>query len=626
MRGMLVVLSLVLVVGCDSMSDLLADGYVTCGDRQVNIKSNAQSCGDCPGRGAVCAEGVACVDWFCDYTSVLHCGAKDRVCMGGESAACIHVSAGVEASVAGPIVNGYACTDVVEGGGVVGEGAGGAGGVPVGEPPGGEPPVGEPPVGEMPVGGASAPQWMFVPGQSAACRGGDPRRCHHAWVEFTDVCGDKCGPLPFDYDFRVMTTEMSRAHYRDAVCDCGRIRTEQCADVCNPDRAGDDAWPMTGLNWCMAQAACEAVGGRLPTALEVARLEQVVEAQIGSARSAALFHGGGCGLWRDVVGSEPRVAECVASGVMVPGVARVDDPAGAIVIGEGVVPRPMALHNLLGNVGEWQLGEVGAQRCGQLASEETMRIPQAMEGLRTVQGRSAVSPMGESANRLVTVSASTAAVDLGVRCVRSEGGPVVEADFLDRCNFDVPLGLSPVRRASGERVYRAVGACIDSQAPWADGGSSLSILEESMTSATTPLVWRDVDVPQIGQVWFTPDAQWWIGEPAQPGDAMTLEVSRLKILTVEWSAMASVATGPCAEALQADHPVVMRRLDFIVPRDQLGVVLPDVPNPARGACAHFVCDEIAEPGECETTCPAWRLPVVVAFEHAEQFDYPGLCW
>ena len=624
MRGMLVVMSLVLVVGCDPMSGWFDDGSVTCGDRQVNIKSDARSCGDCPGRGAVCAEGVACVDWFCDYTSVLHCGAKDRVCMGGESAACIHVAGGAERALAGPVVNGYACADVA-----VGEGGEPPVGEPpvVGEPPGGEPAVGEPPVGEMPVGGASVPQWMFVPGQSAACRGGDPRRCHHAWVEFTDVCGEDCGRLPFDYDFRVMTTEMSRAHYRDAVCDCGRIRTEQCADVCNPDRAGDDAWPMTGLNWCMAQAACEAVGGRLPTALEVARLEQVVEAQIGSARSAELFHGGGCGLWRDVVGSEPRVAECVASGAMAPGVARVDDPAGAIVIGEGVVPRPMALHNLLGNVGEWQLGEAGAQRCGQLASEETVRIPRAMEGLRTVQGRSAVSPMGESANRLVTVAASTATVDLGVRCVRAEGGPVeVEADFWGRCSSGVPLGLSPVRRASGERIYRAVGACVDSRAPWADGADNLTILEAAMTSETTPLVWRDVDVPQIGQVWFTPDAQWWIGKPALPDNAMTLEVTPLQVLAVEWSAMTTVVTGPCVDALQAAHPVLMRQLDFLLSRDQLGLALPDIANPETAACAHFVCDATIESDACETTCPAWRLPMVVAFEHAEQFNYPGLCW
>jgi hypothetical protein len=352
----------------------------------------------------------------------------------------------------------------------------------------------------------------------------------------------------------------------------------------------------------------------------------VVEAQIGSARSAALFHGGGCELWRDVVGSEPRVAECIASGAMAPGVARVDDPAGAIVIGEGVVPRPMALHNLLGNVGEWQLGEAGAQRCGQLVSEETLRLPATVEGLRTVQGRSALSPMGESANRLLAVSASTTTVDLGVRCVRAEGGPEVEVDSMNPCDSDVPIGRSPVRRASGERVYRAVGACVDSRAPWAAGSGNLTDLETAMTNAATPLVWRDVDVSQIGQVWFTPDAQWWTSEPARPGEALTLEVRGEPILSAEWSDAATVATGPCVDALQADHPVVMRQLDFILHRDQLGLTLPDIPNAARAACAHFICDEPIAPGACETTCPAWRLPVVVAFEHAEQFNYPGLCW
>jgi hypothetical protein len=68
-----------------------------------------------------------------------------------------------------------------------------------------------------------------------------------------------------------------------------------CIDVCDNDGPELDALPMTGLNWCMAQAACEAVGGRLPTATEQARFEQFVGEGYGAVGGAGdLFHGASC--------------------------------------------------------------------------------------------------------------------------------------------------------------------------------------------------------------------------------------------------------------------------------------------------------------------------------------------
>lgn len=646
---------LLIIAGCDTMEDWYGEGYVTCDGKNVDIKSNPLACGGCPPEGIVCGEGVACINYKCDYNSVLHCGAAGRACMGDERAVCIAVPAGVDASlpVHGPVVNGYACA-LTPGGDEAGgeaarrdEGSGeAAGGDEVGEAgsadTAGQAADGASGEGAQPRAGTArgAPRWMFIPGRSEGCRGSDPRRCHHAWVDFTDICDEQCDPLPFDYDFSVMTTELSRAHYREAMCNCDRVRTPECADVCDAERSAMDALPMTGLDWCRAQTACEALDGRLPTALERTRIEQVLgAAYTPKPGKPGLFNGAGCGDWRRAVGSKPRVAECVdgdGTGELV----AVDDLRGAVVVGAGVMPRPMIFHHALGNAAEWLLSEPAPMRCVELQSDNLrLRTPRAWEGLRAMQGRSILSPRGESPDRLISLTPSSRAVDVGVRCVRPEAGAsgAPELPPLDEyCGGRAPEGRATVRRSSDDAIYRAVEACADSRAPTASGFNDIELFTASLTHAAMPLVWRAGDAEQVGQAWFAHDAQWWIHEPATLGGELTYDLLRRQTATlrVRWQDLSDDVSGACVGGLRglgsrmshADHDAyILRRLDFIIDRDQIELALWTADDAAQVACTHFVCEGLDDPNACVTDCSAWRLSLVIGFEQIEPFVYPDLC-
>jgi hypothetical protein len=123
---------------------------------------------------------------------------------------------------------------------------------------------------------------------------------------------------------------------------------------------------------------------------------------------------------------------------------------------------------------------------------------------------------------------------------------------------------------------------------------------------------------QLGQAWFSPDAQWWIGEPARLGEVMTLRCPELPF-ELTWASESVEATGASCDEMQAAYAdedgFMVRQIDFIVERSQLDARLFPVANPAQVACAHFDCVEPVEPGACETRCPAWRLPFVIGFEH-----------
>lgn len=627
MRVMLLA-GLVFVVGCDTLSDVFPDGIVQCDGKPTDIKTNPKACGDCPGWGDVCANGVACVDYWCDYTSVMHCGAPGRACIGDGEMACVLAEPGADAPLplVGPVVNGYGCAIVASPGEVD---PARVPPVDVGRPAGALGPGAD---DRAPTGaGLEPPSWLFVPSQSAGCRDGDPARCHQAWVDFTDVCGETCR-LPFDHNFSVMTTEMSRAQYREAVCDCTFIETEQCADVCTVRGPDVDAMPMVGLNWCMAQAACEAVGGRLPTALERARVEQLlIEAHNAADGHGDLFHGASCTDWRAVSGDVPNVGECVDSGADA-GLVRVDDPRGSLVVEPSMWPTPIRVHHLLGNAGEWTLDEPGAARCDDLLTEATLRVPRDWQGMRTVQGRSVMSPMGEVENRLAVVAPSARAVDLGLRCVHSAyAAPEIEAALAtgnEYCEHNPHVGQEPVRQASGERIYRTVEACIGSRT---GGGEVIAAMEEAFADDLTPLVWRDVDRPQIGQAWLSPDVQWWIATPARLDEQMSVEVYRGGPVWLTWSGQrteteASRCRVEEMRSAYADQDgVIVRQLDFQLGRDQLADAFPRTANAARFACRQFACVESVEESACETSCPAWRLPVVVSMEQLEVFDHAGLC-
>ena len=601
----------VALVGCGTVDDLVPPyGTVTCaGERkEVNIRTDPTACGACPGIGAVCAEGVACIDFECDYTSVIHCGAEGRACM-GEGAVCIPVPEGVDAELPphGEVINGYACA-VIPGNGGVDGGADDAG-------------VGGEPADEVQRPAYGAPTWVLVPGVSEGCHRGDELRCHHAFVPFTDICGEVCAPIALDYDYRVMATEMSRAQYRDAVCDCERVRTQQCADVCRPEKADRDAMPMTGLNWCMAQAACEAIGGRLPTAVERARLEQLASAD------RALFSDANCLDWQRRAGSQPRIGECIdLDGTAA--LVEVDDPRGVMGAGAGISPQPPALYHSLGNASEWLLDGAAQIRCGELEDAATrLRVPQAWEGVAAIQGRSVMSPRGEPVTQ-VAVSPSTRAVDLGVRCVQAEGGPSVDEVLSVReyCDFDTPLGQSAVRRNITDALYRAVEACPVTRRPVSLFGEKVQDIADALVHPERPLVWRTGDHSEIGQAWFTPDAQWWIGQPAAEGGALTFEFYPWVVARLSWVGFEQPATTVCAEQMSTLYPdhdgYIVRQLDFIVEQDELGMVF-NSDEPTQLACTLFDC-AVTDAGVCEA-CPAWRIPVVVGFERIEPFDHPDLC-
>ena len=603
----------VALVGCGTVDDLVPPyGTVTCaGERkEVNIRIDPTACGACPGIGAVCAEGVACIDFECDYTSVIHCGAEGRSCM-GEGAVCIPVPEGTDAELPphGEVVNGYACALVPGDGGV----DGGAGDAGIDDEPAED-------VAERPAYGA--PTWLLVPGVSEGCHRGDELRCHHAFVSFTDICGQVCAPIPLDYDYRVMATEMSRAQYRDAVCDCTYIETQQCADVCRPEKADRDAMPMTGLNWCMAQAACEAIGGRLPTAVERARLEQLASAD------RALFSDANCLDWQRRAGSQPRVGECIDLDGMAE-LVDVDDPRGAMGAGAGVSPQPPTLYHSLGNASEWLLDGAAQIRCGELedGDETRLRVPGGWEGTAAIQGRSVMSPRGEPVTQ-VAISPSTRAADLGVRCVQANGGPSLDELPLPReyCNFDTPLGLGAVRRSTSDTLYRAVGVCPVTRLSGSRYRDKIEVLVDALIHPETPLVWRTGDEAEIGQAWFTPDAQWWIGQPGRVGATLSFEFLQRSPARLTWEQYSLVSSGSCVDQMTTVHPdhdgYIIRQLDFIVENEQLGRVFTS-DDPTQIACTLLEC-AVSGPGVCEA-CPAWRLPIVVGFERIEPFDHPDLC-
>jgi len=324
MRHLLVIATCLSVIGCDAFEFSRFDihrmqAWRRCptptGKVEAHLLTDASHCGVC---GNACGDGVACVEGECNYSTRIHCGGSGRTCVGFEGGVdvdCVYVGEADFDPELGPVVRGYACAPVAS-----------TPMEPLDEPI--TPPIVEPVdlvVGDPPL----EPDWILVPGRSTNCREQVDRRCYFTEVEVRDACGETC-TAHIEHDFELMTTEMSRAMYRDLVlqCACAGNEPPLCAELCRDD-AEAEARPVTGLSWCEAYEACQAVGGRLPTLIERARVEAMADVERG------LFtRPGVCGEWVDSVGSAPRVAECFDVPETLE-MDRVDGLEGAVPIGTG---------------------------------------------------------------------------------------------------------------------------------------------------------------------------------------------------------------------------------------------------------------------------------------------------
>lgn len=632
------------LAGCGTIDGWWADPEVSdCNGRMINTWVDESSCGDCPpplGTGVVCAAGVECKRGFCDYRSAVHCGVENRSCMGG---ACIAVPEEADAALPphGPVVSGdwcnftdqyvcgFACT-VTDGGtgdGSAGDrGAGEDGDAGVGEDPVDEP---DEPDDERPA--AQTPSWFMLLGQTPGCRGeGEDERCHTGSIEVTDICGEAC-VVSFDEDIEVMTTELSRAQYRAALCDCADPAGELCADVC-ADRSRD-AMPMTGLNWCFAYEACAAFDGRLPTALDLARIERAADVSADVTTGEPLCH-----EWRDAIGSAPWIAECVDDRADL-SLDRVDGLAGALPIGADVLPVPFTLHHYYGNGREWQADTLEGLTC---AAIQARLSPQGdPRALRVARSRSVLGAAGEESDRVFALSPRTRADDLGVRCVRSRRPepagelPPLLSDFAI-CDPAGPIGLRPVRQAQGVPVFRAVRACagLRGSSEAARPAPALAALPYELIGEPVSLtVYDDRGLVELGQAWLDADEQWWIAEPAvgldDPLDPIAPITAPLRDgLTVQLALLGEVAPADAGDCLDEMPTTVETRVDgqrlrafeFALDREQISTIYRWT-TPEQGwreACEQLACVDAARDGAaCESECPAWRLPILFDLRHVE---------
>ncbi len=588
---------------------------------EVHIAGDPAHCGGCD---RACGEGVPCVGGRCALDTRLHCGAAGRACVGfagAEGVECVAVDArgvspgGLVYLDRGPTVGGHAC-------------------VPAAAPPPAEagPIRGEPP---------RAPDWIVIPGPGPCPAGGDGR-CGALEVEVRDLCGGLC-PAGIAHDFEIMTTEMSRATYRDRVldCRCAGADPPPCAALCADD-ADAEARPITGLSWCAAYDACRAIGGRLPTAVERARVEAAADVD------RRLFDRPlGCDAWIEATGAAPWVAECFDRADD-PGLDRVDGDAGAVPIGGAALPAPRRLHHLIGNAAEWLAEPAEEATCAALSRPGRWGPEADGRGrLRVARGLGLRRPAGDPGDRLVALDPGDRSADLGVRCARTvadRASPPAPYDSrLDarahaRC-VESPLGRRPVRRAVGERVLRAAAICLDrpeaitGAIPDRFAGWLAGLAGERVALARRPLG-ADLAGGELGLALFAPDAAWWLHPPARAaGDPIETAPDGPSIVLRR--AGAHPEWGPaCAGRMEADDPAartdgrVVLGERLVIDWAALRRLTPGgtVDEAARLGCGLLECAARSAPdGPCEARCTAWHLPLVIDYRRAGPSSHPGVC-
>jgi len=405
-----------------------------------------------------------------------------------------------------------------------------------------------------------------------------------------------------------------------------------------------EARPMTGLNWCAAYDVCRALGGRLPTVQERARLEALAYG------SRALFRQEtNCTAWSRETGNAPWVAECFDEPPHMLGFDRVDGAAGQVLLGVGVLLEPQPVHHLIGNVEEWLADPAEVLSTGALMDGPRWWSTSATEAERirprVARGHSLFSPSGQPGSRLLVLEPSVRADDLGVRCARTTLSPYAEPVPYDSgalgkdhawCS-DEPSGLRPVRRMSGELVYRATDVCLDGAATtsadfrrsWGDAFRRLFISDRGGLARRTLV---GGELVGLGMARFAIDEQWWRTEPAEvPGDAVRVfDESREVALT--WDGE-DVEVGAACRLHMADPLTaatdgrVLRRQDFTLGPDDIRFLNPIEDDIRRYACAHLDCADEPEvsPEDCAASCQTWRASVAVLFERVEPFDRAPFC-
>lgn len=619
------------LAGCD-LFNYDPTGYRDCrefgGTGWTWVVDDPENCGWCNAR---CPEGVPCADYECQLSSVMHCGEADRQCVAveGEGVDCVYfgeadIDLGVPEGV--ELVNGYGCVPVAL------TGDAGVGGGDAGVPAD---------AGMQGVPKRLDPRWVMIPGYTPECEDGfDRNGCVTGEVALTDLCG---APLvePLAYDFSIMTEEMSRGQYRELMCDCAAPRFTRCRALCAerdaPDAAERDALPMTGLNWCEAYTACQALDARLPTVRERARLEAAV-----GAPAALLDDPLSCAAWAEATGGVPWLMECLEAAPGAPGFDAVKGDAGRLFIGEGVLSRPEPVRHLLGNVAEWAADPAAALVARASSAEPSFWGPPRDEAEarqpRLLSGRSLFSPAGERGDRLVAVDPSLRSEDIGLRCARTlrtpYGEPVpYDAELLAedhaRCDHE-QSALRPVRRTIGEQVYRAINVCFDRTAPRAARAKFEYLGRDLLVdpSGRTAFARRASAgiLESVGIARFAGDEQWWLGEPADAAGQMLRFMPESGIERwMPWQGESRPELSRCgADAVPSliDGKIV-RRHTFILPsahRFTLGV------DGAEFACTHLDCvDPTIGQAACASDCPGWLLPYAIEFERVEAYPSRDLC-
>lgn len=621
MRHLLIATVVLGVFGCETRP-LDPDEWAACEEDgpAFNTRIDPNHCGGCY---VACEADVPCDDWLCQYNTPLHCGAPHRQCVApaGKGVECVEHYVGGGATEA---VNGFSCV-VVD--------------LPWSFPE--EEPEPDP-VDPRPPVTVAPPGWVGIPGTSDQCMDDvDGRLCQQATVEFIDLCGsDAVQPLP--YDFEVMTTEVSRAQYRAEFCgECTDQRSALCRDVCGDLRAEDqaerEARPMTGLSWCEAYDTCRALGGRLPTVQERARLEAL------AFGSRALFRQEtNCNAWTRETGSAPWLAECFDEPPEMLGFDRVDGESGVVLLGVDVLVEPQAVHHLLGNVEEWLADPAEVLTTGALLDGPrwwpTSATDDELSRPRVARGRSLFSPAGQSGSRLLVLEPSVRADDLGVRCARTTRSPYPQPTPYD---FGEPAwnhaicepersGLRPVREMNGQQVFRATDICFEGRTVeardfWesrlAQGLSSLALLTHVAG-----------EVVALGPARFAEDEQWWLFEPASAfGDAMTIDDFG-QPMEFTWTEVSSSVGDVCRRDMVATSQAatdgrLLRVVEFMLDAEDITWLNPAARSgPAAFACAHLDCFDPLDPTEsCTDRCTRWRLPLAISFERVEPFDRAGMC-
>ncbi len=638
MRHLLVIAACLSVSGCDAFYTPRFDiremqAWRLCptptGKVEAHLPTDANHCGGC---GNACGDGVTCVEGECNYSTRIHCGGSGRTCVGFEGGVdvdCVYVGDADFDPALGPVVRGYACAPVAS---LPME--------PLEDPI--TPPIVEPVdlvVGDPPL----EPDWILVPGRSTNCRDRVDQSCYFTEVEVRDVCGESC-TAHIEHDFELMTTEMSRAMYRDLVlkCACEGNEPPLCVELCLDD-AEAEARPITGLSWCEAYEACQKVGGRLPTLIERARVEAMVDVDRGLFTRPDV-----CGEWVAEVGTAPMVAECYDLPETLE-LDRVDGLEGAVPIGTEVLPIARQFHHLFGNADEWLADRLDGATCAQITSSQPWGIPESIEarrGPRMARGRSLFSPAGETGDRTIALDPGARAEELGVRCARTsiDTAPTptpylwpVRANAHATCRGEV-IGHRAIRDAIGDRVYRASQICVDWTAPTTDPTARL--IEELLRSALAgepvglarhPLTYEGQPV-EVGQARFAADEQWWLGPPASsPGDTLLIGLPS-PMLTVVWDREYDDLGAACSGLMEVDTPSsrtdgrqVIGQLLRIDEQALSQIVGPGRRSQLRAfACQHLDCAEGFE-GACEDACEVWHLPIAVEFQRLEAVDRADLC-